>query len=214
MHPLTSRLPRSQASRRARIGRLCGLSSLALVLATAPWPALAASCPWIVQPHAQLASADASTAGGSYDIVFDGVSQKDTVFYGFTVTDLDLAWQLTNPGELPALQPKARALQVQAAADGTAYRVAADTLKPHTIYLVATGQPVGELEQLGARIEPERPVAVSFKTRGGSDLSGPLPHRSLPGVEVKAAVDQPPPAQQVASIAPELQICAYQVALH
>jgi hypothetical protein len=70
---------------------------------------------------------------------------------------------------------------------------------------------VRELEQIDARIEPARPLALSEllpKTRGGSDWSGPLPHRSLPGFEIAGASDPAGP------LLADLQICAYQVAMH
>jgi hypothetical protein len=188
-----------------------GAAVAALLALLLPDGATAAGCPWIVQPHAQLASATADTEPG-YDIVFDGLYQERLVFYGFTVADLDLAWRLTSPGDLPQLQEHGRALQANEQADGTAYKIAADTIQPHTIYLVAAPREIAQFEAIGARIEPDRPVAVSMKTRGGSDMSGPLPHRSLPGVEVKAAAEQDA-AQVVAQADPPLQICAYQVAL-
>lgn len=67
--------------------------------------------------------------------------------------------------------------------------------------------PVPELEEIGPRIEPERPLAISqlaLRTCGGTDQSGPLPHRSVPGFLIADAGDEG---------GPNLQICAYQVAL-
>jgi len=47
---------------------------------------------------------------------------------------------------------------------------------------------VEELDRLEAAIEPSRPFNVSYaKTRGATDVSGPLPVRSLPGIEIRAS---------------------------
>jgi hypothetical protein len=175
-----------------------------------------AACPWIVQPYAQ--SVPVSSETPTFDIVFDGLGQSSKVFYGFTVASLDLAWQLTSDGVLPALDPDGRRLELKAAADGTvAYRLAPDSIKPHTIYLVAADGVVQQLEQIDARIEPVRPMALSQlmpRTRGASDWSGPMPRRSLPGFEIAGVADSGRGAAgQVGAAVADVQICAYQVAM-
>ncbi len=178
-----------------------------------------AACPWIVQPHEQSVATAAESP--AFDIVFDGLGQSSKVFYGFSVASLDLAWELANQGALPPLKSEARHLEAKAMPEGTtAYQLAPDTIRPHTIYLVAADTVVRELEQIKARIEPARPLAVSQlmpqlmpRTRGGSDWSGPLPRRSLPGFEI-AGADSAASATNgggVGPVAADLQICAYQV---
>ncbi len=207
-------------------------AALALAMATAivtgMAPLAAAGCPWIVQPETQTVAADAGAdadAPSAYDIVFDGLDQRSKLFYGFTVASLDLAWQLANHGVLPPAMADARRLQPRLTPYGTvAYQLAPDTIRPHTIYLVAADKVVRELEQLQARIEPARPMAVSElmpqlqpKTRGGSDWSGPLPRRSLPGFEIAGAERTPTAAagsEGIGPVAADIQICAYQVTTH
>jgi hypothetical protein len=209
-----------------------GALQVALALATATAivtgmaPLAAAGCPWIVQPETQTVAADANAnAPSAFDIVFEGLDQSSKVFYGFTVASLDLAWQLANQGALPPLTADARRLEPKLTPYGTvAYQLAPDTIRPHTIYLVAADKVVRELEQLQARIEPARPMAVSElmpqlqpKTRGGSDWSGPLPRRSVPGFEIAGAERTPTAAagsEGIGPVAADIQICAYQVALH
>jgi hypothetical protein len=170
-----------------------------------------AACPWIVQPSGQK-MAISSEQPPAFDIVFDGLEQNSKVFYGFTVASLDLAWQLANEHVLPALAPDGRRLEATVTPGGpTAYQLSPDSIQPHTIYLVAAGSLVRELEQIDARIEPARPLALSEllpKTRGGTDWSGPLPHRSLPGFEIAGANHEAGPELG------DVQICAYQVAMH
>jgi hypothetical protein len=215
----------SVVARRARRPR--GVLQVALALATATAIVTgtaqfaAAACPWIVQPETQTVAAGASPTS-AFDIVFEGLDQSSKVFYGFTVASLDLAWQLANQGALPRLTADARRLQPKLTPYGTvAYQLAADTIRPHTIYLVAADKVVRELEQLQARIEPARPMAVSElmpqlqpKTRGGTDWSGPLPRRSVPGFEIAGAERTPAAPSGSAGIGPvaaDIQICAYQV---
>ena len=202
--------------------------ALALATATAIVTGMArlasAACPWIVQPEAETVAAD-GTATPTFDIVFDGLDQSSKIFYGFTVASLDLAWQLASQGALPPLKADARPLEPKITATGaTAYRLAADSIQPSTIYLVAADRVVRELEQIDARIEPARPMAVSElmpqlrpKTRGGTDWSGPLPRRSLPGFEIASAERTPigPKAPEgIGHQTAAVQICAYQVASH
>ena len=145
-----------------------------------------ADCPWIVQPHFddQRPIADQTLV----NIVFDGVADQPQFFYGFTVTDLGLAWDLSTDGTLTDLGPYGRSLDVMETTFGQAFEVHDESIEPHTVYLVAARSPVGELEELGAAIQPSQPFNVSFaKTRGASDVSGPLPRRSLPGVEIRAS---------------------------
>jgi hypothetical protein len=197
-------------------------------------PQAAAACPWIVQPFAE--TVQMSKQEPAFDIVYDGLEHEAKVFYAFTVASLDLAWQMTTEPRLPQLRTDARKLEPKATPLGTtAYQVARDTIQPHTIYLVAATAPVEALEQIDARIEPARPLAVSQllpRIRGGSDWSGPLPHRSLPGYEISslssgasgassatgaagptrgAADDAPPDEPQLA--AADVQVCAYEVAM-
>jgi hypothetical protein len=209
MHPVNPSRPAPRPDGRGRALRIiCALAAAtALVGSTAKLAS--AACPWIVQPAGESMAVASETP--AYDIVFDGLGQNSKVFYGFTVASLDLAWQLANERRLPALVPNARRLEAKATPQGTiAYQLAPDSIQPHTIYLVAADSLVRELEQIDARIEPARPLALSQlfpKTRGGSDWSGPLPHRSVPGFEIAGASD--PTSAVVAA----LQICAYQVAL-
>ena len=209
MQSLNPSLPAPRSAARRRALRLAAVLATATALVGGTARLAAAACPWIVQPYGQ--GQPISAEAPAYDIVFDGLEQNSKVFYGFTVASLDLAWQLANQRTLPALAPDGRRLQAKTTPQGTTtYQLSPDSIKPHTIYLVAAGSLVRELEQINARIEPARPLALSElmpKTRGGSDWSGPLPHRSLPGFEIAGASDQS--GRLVAG----LQICAYQVAL-
>ncbi len=200
--------------------------ALALTTATAIVTGMArlasAACPWIVQPEAQTVAAN-GTATPVFDIVFDGLDQSSKIFYGFTVASLDLAWQLAKQGALPPLKANARRLEPKLTPEGAiAYQVAPDTIRPNTIYLVAADRVVHELEQIEARIEPARPMAVSElmpqlqpRTRGGTDWSGPLPRRSVPGFEIAGAERTAAAAgvpEGIGPVAAAVQICAYQVA--
>jgi hypothetical protein len=210
MQSMTLAPPAPRPAARQRVLRLACALAAASAVAGGMASAAAAACPWIVQPAGQN-MAVSSEAPPAFDIVFDGLEQSSKVFYGFTVASLDLAWQLANERVLPALAPNGRRLEVTLTPYGTtAYQLSPDSIQPHTIYLVAAGSLVRELEQIDARIEPARPLALSQllpKTRGGTDWSGPLPHRSLPGFEIAGANDQGGLALA------DLQICAYQVAM-
>jgi hypothetical protein len=169
-------------------------------------PSLAAAegaCPWIVQP----AEAAARSSEPAYEIMFDGLDLNVATFYGFSVASMDLAWQLAKERALPELTADARRLEDVETKLGTVFQLAPDSIEPHTIYLVASEGRVDELEDIGARIEPSQQLAISqlaMRTRGGSDQSGPLPHRSVPGVLI---------ADAGSASVPEVQICAYQVAM-
>jgi len=210
MQPVTLAPSAPRPAALQRVLRLARALAAASALAGGLANPVAAACPWIVQPAGQKLG-DSSEAPPAFDILFDGLEQSPKVFYGFTVASLDLARQLANERVLPALGADARRLKVTITPQGTtAYLLSPDTIQPHTIYLVAAGSTVRELEQIHARIEPARPVALSQlleRTRGGTDWSGPLPHRSLPGFEIAGANDQ-------AGLAlADVQICAYQVAM-
>jgi hypothetical protein len=146
---------------------------------------VAADCPWIVQPHLEA-------SGGSADktlvnIVYDGLVSEEQHFYGFTVTDIDLAWQLAGQETLPKLGPHGRPLMTKETEFGQAFGVDVETIKPHTVYLVAARAPVDDLEDMQAAITPSLPFAVSqYITRGATDVTGPMPTMSLLGVEIRA----------------------------
>lgn len=216
MQPVKSPTAR-QIRRRAwpRVAALLLAGTVAASILTAP---ARAACPWIVQPFAQ--TVQMSSEAPTFDIVFDGFDQDARIFYGFTVASLDLAWQLSSHQELPELGADARRLEPKTTPLGTtAYRLSPDTIQPHTIYLVAANTPVEALERIEARIDPARPLAISQllpRTRGGSDWSGPLPHRSLPGYEIgaaQAAAAGHVPQDEPQLAAADVQICAYQVAM-
>lgn len=213
VNPLYPPLPGARARRARRLGCAVALASL-LVGSTAKLAV--AACPWIVQPYAQNVQVSSETP--TFDIVFDGLGESSKVFYGFTVTSLDLAWQLTSDGALPPLDPDARRLELKPTPEGSiAYQLSPDSIQPHTIYLVAADGVVSQLEKIDARIEPVRPMALSQlmpRTRGGSDWSGPMPHRSLPGFEIASAEGSArSSASPIGSAVADVQICAYQVAL-
>ena len=144
--------------------------------------------------------------------MFEGLEQSSKVFYGFTVASLDLAWQLAKEGVLPALDPGGRRLEATVT-----------PLRHDRLPAVARQHPAAHHLPGGGRrrwcaswsrstpgSSPARPLALSQllpKTRGGTDWSGPLPQRSLPGFEIAGANDQ-------AGLAlADVQICAYQVAM-
>ena len=209
MQPVT-RVPLAPAPERARrVLRLAGALAAAAALLGGTARLASATCPWIVQPYGQAMTV--ASEAPAFDIMFDGLGQNSKVFYGFTVASLDLAWQLANERALPALDPDGRRLEPMRTLHGTiAYQLSPDSIQPHTIYLVAAPSLVRELEQIDARIEPVRPLALSQllpKTRGGSDWSGPMPHRSLQGFEIAGASEQAGP------LLADVQICAYQVAM-
>jgi hypothetical protein len=210
MQPVTLAPSASRSAARQRVPRLACALAAATALLGGMAEVASAACPWIVQPTGQKV-AISSEAPPAFEIVFDGLEQNSKVFYGFTVASLDLAWKLAKEGVLPALAPGGRRLEATVTPLGTtAYQLSPDSIQPHTIYLVTAGSQVRELEQIDARIEPARPLALSQllpKTRGGTDWSGPLPSRSLPGFEIAGASDQ-------AGLAlADVQICAYQVAM-
>jgi hypothetical protein len=216
MRSVTSSTVARPPRRRRGALRIAAALGAAIAIVPATSGAAAADCPWIVQPTAS--SLDLASAPPVFGIAFDGLWQTSKVFYGFTVTSLDLAWQLSNQHALPALRSDARKLEPKISPEGaTAYQLASDSIEPRTIYLVAAAGVIDELEQIGARIEPARPMALSQltpRTRGGSDWSGPLPPRSLPGVEIAGPAEPTTgAADHTGSVLADVQICAYQVSL-
>ena len=181
MRTLTTTLTRGW--REARSVAIACTAAAGLIVATSGHAL--AECPWIVQPHFDdQGGVDDKTL---VNIIFDGLSEQASYLYGFTVTDLDLAWTLSSQGGFSDLGPHGRALDVTKTDYGRAFQLSNDSLEPHTVYLVAARSPVDELEHIDAAIEPSQPIKVSFKTRGATDFSGPLPRRSLPGVEIRAS---------------------------
>jgi hypothetical protein len=204
---------RTQDGRTGPARRLLGAGVVSLGVLISPVLSVAsaaAECTWIVKPEGGSGTAI------TYSITFDGRMGRDKVFYGFTVADLDLAWRITEEPELPDLREYGRPLAPVAGGEVEGYRLAPDSLEPHTIYLATAPTRIEALEQLRARIQPERPILLSMiepgpLTRGASDNNGALPYRSLPGFELRQAEEQNA-EQQVAAAAPSVQICAYQVA--
>jgi hypothetical protein len=164
-------------------------------------------CPWVVQPNEPIVGLGADTA--TYDISFTGLEDRE-ILYGFTVTDHQLALRLTREGKLADLSASAEPLSLLEQEDAIVYQLSADSILPKTIYLAVATSRVDELEQIDARIEPPRPVSVGMLTRGASDHTGPLPHRSVPGIEIIA---MPAEAERLLSPISDqgIQLCAYQV---
>lgn len=162
----------------------------------------AAECRWIVQPY--LSEAVLKEGRPTYDILYDGLERR--TFYAFSVTSSALAERLAVGGPLPDLDGDARPLVAALTPlDHTVYRLDPETARPPAIYLVAAAMPVPELDRLGARIEPARPVTVSEyvpRTRGASDQSGALPPRTEPTVVAEAGF----------ATSGDLTICAYELA--
>jgi hypothetical protein len=218
MQPVNPSFPALPGDGGRRARRLAGAVAVAGLIVGGTANLAAAACPWIVQPYAQ--SVPVSSETPTFDIVFDGLGQSSKVFYGFTVASLDLAWQLTSDSVLPALDPDGRRLEMKATAEGAvAYQLSPDSIQPHTIYLVAADGVVEQLEEIDARIDPARPIALSQlmpRYRGGSDWSGPMPHRSLPGFEIAGVADANGgrgTSDQNGTAVAAVQICAYQVAM-
>lgn len=169
------------------------------------------TCPWIVQPEEPAfgLAMDMTT----YEILFTGQT-AETVFYGFSATDHSLAQQLTRGGEIPDLQQSGRALEMVERDRFTVYQVSAETIEPRMIYLVAAADPIPRLEQIDARIAPARPIAVGLRTRGASDMSGPLPRRIFPGIDIMAAASKQSEEVRTAIASAhgsDFKLCAYQV---
>lgn len=165
------------------------------------------TCPWVVQPNEPIVGLGAETA--TYEIMFTGLEDRE-ILYGFTVTDHQLALKLTREGKLTDLTASAEPLALIEQDEAIVYQLSADSILPKTIYLAVATSRVDELEQIDARIEPPRPVSVGMLTRGASDHTGPLPHRSVPGIEIIAM-----PAEVDRLLSPisdtGIQLCAYQV---
>lgn len=184
--------------------RLKSASAAALVAGLVSGPALA-GCPWIVQPSEAI-----SGDQPDYDITFNGAHDRTWRYYAFTVTDHDLAWELSSGSGITALDDRGRPLEVIDQDDRLRYRADNASVMPLTIYLVVSTSAMPELDAIDAAFEPSKPIAVGLRMRGGSDTSGPLPHRSLPGVEIHYASNEPK-ATELATNQPEYQLCAYQV---
>lgn len=168
-------------------------------------------CPWIVQPEEPIFGL--ATDMATYEILFTGQTPDD-IFYGFSVVDHKLAQQLTQLGEIPDLQASGRALKTVEQEGVVVYQVSTDSIQPRTIYLLAATSPMPRLEQIGARIDPARPIAVGLRTRGASDLNGPLPRRTVPGIEIVASAPTRNSEERsvtVAALNPDFKLCAYQV---
>ncbi len=171
----------------------------------------ASSCPWIVQPDEPLVGLGSDVA--TYEILFAG-NTSEAIFYGFTVADHGLAQKLTDNRDLPDLEKNGRSLRPVEREGMTVYQVSADSILPRTIYLLTTTTAMRPLEQIEARIDPARPIAVGLRTRGATDFSGPLPRRTVPGVEILASSSKEFADDRsivVSSLRPDFQLCAYQV---
>jgi len=209
--------PAAAPPRQRRAPRVAAALLTATVLSASAATPGAAECPWLVQPFVEGPIYAAQPM--AYDILFEGLDQRAKVFYGFTVTSIDLAWQLAKSSTLPEMERYARPLEPTALPNGAmAYELAPDSVEPHTIYLVTANTVIDELERVDARIDPGRTVAISQlmpKTRGATDLSGPLPRRSLPGFEIISATSETTGRgiDQMRAEVPSVQICAYQVAM-
>ncbi|MEM7042219.1 MAG: hypothetical protein AAF543_05360 [Pseudomonadota bacterium] len=184
----------------------CGRLAAITLLITGMFSAQAmAGCPWIVQPSEAI--------GGDrpdYDILFNGEPDPTFAYYAFTVTDPDVAWELSSGSGLSALGDRSRPLEAIVENDRQRYRADSASVMPLTIYLVVSTGPMAELDTIAAGFEPARPIAVGLRIRGASDSSGPLPHRSLPGVEIHYASNTTG-ATELEADQPEHQLCAYQV---
>lgn len=185
------------------------LLGLASCLAQAgPAAADQQDCPWIVQPADHLVDSG-EVPRGSWGIRFDEVAYPFGTLYAFSVADQEVAWRIAESArnQLPDLSDGALRLETIEMDAGTLYRIDARTAVPETLFLVAAAGPVEQLDAIGARIEPERAIAVSqlaARTRGASDISGELPDPVVPGFLI---------ARANAEAEPPLQICAYEVAL-
>lgn len=173
----------------------------------------ATACPWIVQPEEPIFGLASDIA--TYEILFTG-QISDHIFYGFSVADHRLARQLTQLGKIPDMRDHGRALKRVDQEGIIAYQVTTDSIQPRTIYLLAASEPMPRLEQIEARIDPARPIAVGLRTRGASDLNGPLPRRTVPGIEILASAaseDGTTDERSVITAAfnPDFRLCAYQV---
>ncbi len=166
------------------------------------------TCPWIVQPD-EVESGQ-GTGIEHYEILFTG-RITDAIFYGFTVTDDHVARQLNIDATIPDLTRNGRALEA-VERDGTiVYRLSADTILPRTIYLLTAGRSMKRLEMIDARIDPARPIAIGMHTRGASDFTGPLPHRTAPAREVLTIPHSDDPSIVLSSLDQDFQLCAFQV---
>lgn len=192
MQSVTSLAPKRPRGFKRPFAALCGAIAVGL---GAVGPAASAECPWIVKPYTSetvtFASKD-EDRGPAYEILFNG-SEEAEAFYAFSLAPRPAGSDTVD------LARAARRLEPVDTPIGPVYRLPPDAAPPGTIYLVAAEAPVDKLEQIQARIEPAAPpLAVAGLTRGASDVSGNLPHRSLQGREIASA---------------DLRICAYDVAM-
>ncbi len=163
------------------------------------------TCPWFVQANEPIVGLGSDAA--TYEIIFTGLDSND-ILYGFTATDRQLASQLARENRLPDLTKGMVPLHGIEKDNSLVYRLPPDSILPKTIYLAVASSRVDKLEQIDARIEPPRPVSVV--TRGASDHTGPLPHRSVPGIEIISMSGEGD--QLLAPVADQgIQLCAYQV---
>ncbi len=175
------------------------------------------SCPWIVLHDEQLPNHAVDKA--NYDIFFTGKSRRGVVFYGFTVTDPELAFQLSQEGAIHDLEENARSLEVVDQDGPSSYRVAADSVVPRTIYLLASTERVPPLETIDAQIDPARSVTIGIgPARGASDFNGPLPRRTVPGRPIVSPSPNTRSPQlledesaMLAAYDQDMQLCAYQI---
>lgn len=166
----------------------------------------AAECSWIVQPNEPIVGLGARTA--TYEIILDGIFDKG-LLYGFTITDSKLAKQLTD-NKIAELKSHARPLKVMEQGKTVVYQLSSDSALPRTIYLAVADEPVEYFEAIDARITPPRPAG----TRGASDSTGPMPRRSVPGMEILSIEITEGRERQSLSrptINIGFQLCAYQV---
>lgn len=186
-------------------GRRLNIAAVAAVITGLIGSPALAGCPWIVQPSKTIVG-DVP----DYEIMFNGKPDPSWTYYAFTVTDHVLAWELSSGSGLAALDDRGRPLQAIDDDGRARYRVDDASVVPLTLYLVISTAPLPELDAIAADFEPARPIAVGLRVRGASDTSGPLPHRSLPGVEIRYANSEAAATEFDATL-PDHQLCAYQV---
>lgn len=166
----------------------------------------AAECSWIVQSNEPIVGL--GTDAATYEIMLDGMFNRD-LLYGFTVTDPDIAQHLVD-NEITDLKSHARPLKVMEQGRSVLYQLSPDSIFPRTIYLAVANEPVEYFESIDARITPPQLA----ETRGASDLTGPMPRRSVLGTEVLSIETTEGRARKSLSkptINNGFQLCAYQV---
>lgn len=172
--------------------RAAAAAPLVLMAMAAPAVAAEGGCPWTVQPY--VSEAVLRDGRPTWDILYDGLERRR--FYAFTVRSDALAERIRAGGPLPELGDGGLPLEaVPTPFDSNVYRLDPASVGPPTVFLVASAEPVPDLEGIGASFEPARPRAVSRfvpKFRGGSDRSGPLPQRAsgpAPATALEAGSD-------------------------